>query len=191
MSGVPATIFGVSGELVREVNGHLVFGEAVSRIAETLSPLGAAARIVAEVTATGVELRRLSLEGKQIEADKMEAMLRLEHRHAAVGKTIHAMHRIVTLTEVDARQMREVIAAAQKAMFQRGVSSAEKEVYRDVLNTYSARLVENHVGSGNVLTDQIDKVLNGDGALGPNQPRRSSSGQRHRGDPPNRNRRPR
>jgi len=181
----------VGGELVREVNGHLVFGDAVARVAETLSPLGAAARIVAEVTATGVELRRLSLEGKQIEADKMLALLRLENRHVEAGKTIHAIQRIVNLTEVDARQMREVIAAAQKAMFRRDVSLAEKEMYRDVLETYSARLIDNHVGSGNMLTDQIDKVLNGAGALGPNQPRRSSSGQQRGGGSRNRNGRPR
>jgi len=113
----------------------------------------------------------------------MEALLRLEHRHVTVGKTVDVMHRIVTLTEIDARQLREMIAAAQQAIFQRGVSLAEKEVYRDILDKYSARLVENHVGSGNVLTDQIDKLLNGDGALGPNQPRRSSSGQRRHGRP--------
>jgi hypothetical protein len=187
-------VSGVGGELVRQVNGHLVFGEAVARVAETLSPLGAAARIVAEVTATGVELRRLSLEGKQIEADKMVALLRLEHRHVTVGKTIHEMHRTVTATEINARQMRDVIARAQRAMFQRGVSLAEKEMYRDILETYSARLIDNHVGGGNILTDQIDKVLNGDGALGPNQPRRPSPrqpGQQRSGAPRNGNRRPR
>ena len=117
----------------------------------------------------------------------MEALLRLEHRHVAVGKSINVMNRIVTLTEVDAKQLRQMITAAQQAIFQRGVSLAEKEVYRDILDTYSARLVENHVGSGNVLTDQIDKILNGDGALGPDQPRRSSSGRQGRGGARNRN----
>ena len=59
MSAASATIFGVSGELVREENGHLVFSDAVARIAETLSPSGAAARIVAEVSATGASTMRV------------------------------------------------------------------------------------------------------------------------------------
>src|SRR4051794_30544123 len=37
----------VDVDVVREVDGRLVFGDAVARVAETLSPLGAAARIVA------------------------------------------------------------------------------------------------------------------------------------------------
>lgn len=61
-------------------------------------------------------------------------------------------------------------------MFERGVSLAEKEVYISILDMYSARMVENHIGSGNVLTAQISEVLNGDGALAPGQ--RSSRSQR-------------
>src|SRR5262245_19380286 len=99
----------MSGELAREVNGHMVFGDDVARIAETLSPLGAVARIVAEVGATKVEMERLTQEGKQIEADRMEALLRLKHRKVTVSKTIHEMHRIVTATELNARNLRQSI----------------------------------------------------------------------------------
>jgi hypothetical protein len=162
--------------LVREVDGHLVFGAAVARIAETLSPVGAAARAVAEVAAAGVELRRLALEGKQIEADKIEALLRLEYRHVKAGKSIHPTLWIVTLTEVDAEQLRDVITAVQEAIFPPGVSLAEKEVYQDVLYAYSTRLVESDVASGNALADQLEKILSGDWTLGPNQLRRSSPG---------------
>jgi hypothetical protein len=181
----------VSGELAREQNGHLVFGDVVARVAETLSPLGAAARVAAEICATRVEMRRLSLEGNKIEAAKMEAVLRLEHRDVAVGKSIHEMRRTVTATEVNAKQIRAGIAAAQRAIFQRNISLREKEVYKEFCDMQMKGLIENHVGGGNMLTDQIDKVLNGDGALGPNQPRRNSSGEQRHGGARNRDRCPR
>ena len=160
---------------MREENGHVVFTAAVARIAETISPLGTVARIVAEVAATKVELRRLAEEGKQVEADRMTELLRLEHRKQTAGKSINAMNRMVALTEVESKRFRDALANAEKAVFERGVSLAEKEVYISILDMYSARMVENHIGSGNVLTAQISEVLNGDGALAPGQ--RSSQSQ--------------
>ncbi len=162
----------------------------MARVAETLSPFSAAARIVAEVAAVGVELRRLSLAGEQIEAAKVQALRRLENRRIDADQVIYDMHRTVTATEVNAREMREMIAAARNAIFQRNVPAADKEIYREILDKYAARLIENHLGGGNILTDQIDKVLNGDGALGPDQPRRSSPEPQRRGGSRNRNRRP-
>jgi hypothetical protein len=76
----------MSGALVREVGGRLVFGDAVARIADTLSPLGAAARIVAESGAIAVQMRQLGLEGKRVEAEKIATIMRLQHRHVAVSR---------------------------------------------------------------------------------------------------------
>src|SRR5689334_10075648 len=114
---------------MREENGHVVFTAAVARIAETISPLGTVARIVAEVAATKVELRRLAEEGKQIEADRMTELLRLKHRKQTAGQSINAMNRMVALTEVESKRFRHALANAEKAVFERGVSLAEKEAY--------------------------------------------------------------
>ena len=163
---------------MREENGHVVFTAAVARIAETISPLGTVARIVAEVAATKVELRRLAEEGKQVEADRMTELLRLKHRKQTAGQSINAMNRMVALTEVESKRFRDALANAEKAVFERGVSLAEKEAYISILDMYSSRMVENHIGSGNVLTAQISEVLNGDGALAPGQRSSQSPGQR-------------
>lgn len=184
----------VTGELVREVNGRIVFGDAVGRIAETLNPLGAAARVVAEAGAVGAELRRLALEGRQIEADRLEALLRLEDRRVAAGETIHDMHRIVDDTEHNARQLRQCIANAQREILARGVSVAEKEIYCDILKDLTAALVHNHASSGHALTGHIHEILNGAEAPAPKHPgnaalrgqaKRPSTGQQRRaGRPP-------
>jgi hypothetical protein len=194
------TLLFMVGDLVREVNGHIVFGDAVARIAETLNPLGAAARIVAEAGAVGVELRRLSLEGRRIEADGLEALLRLENRRAAVGETIHDMHRTVDATESNARELRRCIANAQREILKRGVSVVEKEIYRDILSDFTARLVDNHTSGGHALTEHIHETLNGAGALASKhaenvaprgRAKRPSSGQQGRGGSPKRTRRAR
>jgi len=116
-----------------------------------------------------VELGKLHQEGKKIEADKMVKLLRLEHRHANVGESIRDMHRTVNRAETDARQYREAIAAAQQAVFERGIPLAEKQVYLQALELCTARLLDNHVSSGDILTNHIDRVLNGAGALSPDQ----------------------
>ena len=154
----------MSEEIVREVGGRLVFGDAVARIADTLSPLGAAARIVAESGAIAVQLRRLGLEGRRAEAERIATLTRLEHRHAAVGATLHAMHRTVDATERNARDLRMYIANAQRAILKPGVPTIDKEIYRDILKDATAQLVANHRAGGSELTEQIHEVLNGAGA---------------------------
>jgi hypothetical protein len=178
----------MSGEIVSEVNGHIVFGDAVARIAGTLSPLGAAARIVAEAGAVGVELRRLTLAGRSAEAGRLEEMLRLEHRRAAVGETIRDLHETVSATEPTARRLRECIENAQREVLRRGVPVAEKEIYRDILRDFTARLIGNRTGGGHVLTGHIREVLNGTGAPAPAPPRR---GRPPPGQPGGRDDRPR
>ena len=173
------TVHVVDVDVVREVNGRLVFGDAVARIAETLSPLGATARVVAEAGAVGVQLRRLSLEGKRLESERMQALAHLEDRRATVGATIKAMHRAIDGTERNAQRFRASIANMQREVVKKGVSIIEKEIYRDILSDLTAQLVTTHADGGNALTGHIHEVLNGEGALPPrsgnsNRPRQRS-----------------
>lgn len=174
----------VDGDIVREVGGRLVFGDAVARIADTLSPLGAAARIVAETGAIAVQLRKLGLEGRRVEAESLATLARLRYRHAEAGSTLQAMHKTVDGTERNARGLRQCIAAAQREMFKPNVSMIEKEFYRDLLKESASLLIDNHAVGGDVLTDHIHEVLNGSesASAGRNQnrsetPRRRGGGQ--------------
>jgi hypothetical protein len=195
-----ATIIGVSGELVRKVNGNFVFGEAVTRVAETLSPFSAAARMVTEVAAVAVEVRKLQLEGKRIEAEQMESQLTLRHRNSHVGKTLKDMHQTVNRTDNTAREYLALIGAVQREMLKRGVPLADKEIYLRILETHTGALISNHVEGGSMLTAQMHEVLGGDAAPGPARARpsppgaqdpRSTGSRRNRGNSRNRSRRSR
>jgi hypothetical protein len=87
------------------------------------------ARIVAEVAAAKGELSRLAAEGKQAEADRMTERLRLDQRKQTAGKSINAMNRMVALTEVESERLRDALANAEKAVFERGVSLPEKQAF--------------------------------------------------------------
>jgi hypothetical protein len=167
----------MSGALVREVGGRLVFGDAVARIADTLSPLGATARIVAESGAIAVQLRQLGLEGRRVEAEKIETITRLQHRHVAVGSALNEMRRTVDATERNAQNLRQTITNVQREILRPGVSIVEKEIYGDIMKDATAQLVQNHTVGGSALNGHIHEVLNGAGAMAS----RSSGGRRKRG----------
>jgi len=72
----------VSEGLVSTLNGRPVFSDAVSRVADSLSPLGAAARIFAESCALAVDLRELSLESRRIDDSREVTLTQLADRRA-------------------------------------------------------------------------------------------------------------
>lgn len=172
----------MTGEIVSKIDGRLVFGDAVARVAETLSPFSAAARAVTEVAAVAVQVRELQLEGKRIEAEQMEALLQLKHRHSHVNGSLQDMHRTVNRTDVIAREHLALIGAAQKKILA-DVPAADKEIYLRLIEMHSTTLTTNHVQGGSMLTAQIHEVLNGDGAVGPNRSRPSSPGGPGSGNP--------
>jgi hypothetical protein len=171
-----ANLVAVSGELVREVQGRIVFGDAVSKIADCLSPLGAAARIVAEAGAVTVELRRLSLEGRQIEADRLESMARLGNRRSDASHTIGAMRQTADGNERTAQRFRACITNMERKICEPGISLEMMEVFGNLMRDFAAQLVDNTAKGGQVLTGQIHEILNGEGALDPRQPRPSRLG---------------
>jgi hypothetical protein len=161
----------MSGELVREVQGRIVFTDAVSKIADCLSPLGAVARIAAEAGAVTVEMRRLSLEGRQIEADRLESMARLENRRSDASHTIAAMRRTADDYERTAKRFRACFTNMERKICEPGISPEMVEVFGILMRDIAAQLVDNTATGGQLITGQIHEILNGEGALDPRRPR--------------------
>ena len=157
----------MNGGLVREVNGRIVFGDTVARVAESLHPLGPVARMVTEAAAMGVELRRLTLQGRQIEADRLVGLARLENRQIEAGATIQDMHLTVANHERTARGLRQCLVNLQRDILKPGLSRWQQELYGDLMRDVMAQLNTNHAIGGQTLTGNIHEILNGAGALTP------------------------
>ena len=81
----------MSRSLVSMVDGHLVFGDAVARVADSRSPLGAAARIVAESYACLTAMRELNLAGRQARDDHEARMAVLQNRRVEASASLRQM----------------------------------------------------------------------------------------------------
>lgn len=157
-------LFFMSGTLVGVENGQVVFGDAVSRLAEVLNPLGAVAGLVAQSCACITEMRRLNLEGRKIDADKTERLVGLENRRVAVGSALRGMHKEVGHAELSAQSLRRSIDTMQRALVNPRVPITEKRLLVETLRFFTAELVNQHSVSGDGLVRAIDTVLNGSGA---------------------------
>jgi hypothetical protein len=166
-------------------NGHLVFGEAVSRVAEALSPLGAAARIVAESCALVVEMREINLEGRRVANDKEVKLTALANRRAESSAALREMRSRLGNADVSAQSLRQSLMDMQREMVKGSLE--EKKLYKELIQTITTALVSHHAEQGGALVGAIDAVLNGSGSAANapvpvNAPRRN---------PPGRSRRPR
>ncbi len=160
-------------------------GDAVSRIADSLSPLGAVARIVAEGCAARLEMRRLTLEGKQIEAEQLERTARIDNRQANVTEILQTMRREVAKGERNAKKYRDCFTNLQRDYLRPGATTMEKEMSASLMRDMADILSGSHTRDGGVLTGHIHEVLNGAGALDPRQsssrqgaPKQRSAGRR-------------
>jgi hypothetical protein len=120
-------------DLVSVDNGQVVFGHVISRLAESLSPLGAAARIFAKSCAYITEMCRLNLEGRRIEADKAERLVNLEDRRVAVAATLRSMHTRVGHAELNARGLRRCIDNMQRTLVKPNVPLEDKQLCLEAL----------------------------------------------------------
>jgi hypothetical protein len=149
--------------LVSTENGHLVFGDAVSRVADSLSPFGAAARIVTESCALAIELRQLSLESKRIDHGKEVTLRSLEDRRALSTAALQELRSELGGGEVSAQSLRQMIAFAQREMAKPGPHE-DMVLWAQIIQTYGPLLVGQTTASGSVLVSAIDAVLNGSGS---------------------------
>jgi hypothetical protein len=126
--------------------------------------------MVTEAAAMGVELRRLTLQGQQIEADRLVGLARLENRQIEAGATIQGMHRTVATHERTARELRQCLINLQRDLLKPGVGRWQQELYGDLMREVMSQLNANHAIGGQTLTGNIHEILNGEGALAPGTP---------------------
>lgn len=154
----------MSKGLVETANGHLVFGDAVSRVADSLSPFGAAARIVTQSCALAIELRQLSLESKRIDHGTEVAVRSLEDRRALSTSALRQLRSELSGGKVNTQSLRQMIVAAQREMTKQGLHHEDRVLWAQIIQTYGPLLVDHTAASGNVLVGAIDAVLNGSGS---------------------------
>lgn len=153
----------MSKALVSTENGHLVFGDAVSRVADSLSPFGAAARIVTQSCALAIELRQLSLESKRIDHGKEVTLRSLEDRRALSTSALQELRSELGSGKVNAQSLRQMIVFAQQEMVKQGPHE-DMVLWAQIIQTYGPLLVGHTAASGSVLVSAIDAVLNGSGS---------------------------
>jgi hypothetical protein len=160
---VVARLVAMSEGLVSTANGHVVFGDAVSRVTDSLSPFGAAARIVTQSCALAIELRQLSLESKRIDHGKEVTLRSLEDRRALSTSALEQLRSELSGEKVNAQSLRQMIVFAQLEMTKQGLLHEDRVLWAQIIQTYGPLLVDHTAASGGVLVSAIDAVLNGSG----------------------------
>jgi hypothetical protein len=171
----------VTKELATFDNGRVTFGDAVARVADSLSPLGAIARIVAESTACAVTMKELEVAGRRIDAEKTVTLDRLASRREQSAASIRELRRQAGRVDLSAEALRECIRNMQRALGRRGTTPAEARVYAELIHGFSADLLGQHSQQGEQLLSGIDMILNGPGA--PARPRRAAGDRTRAGRP--------
>ncbi|MCR3753793.1 hypothetical protein [Lentzea californiensis] len=145
------------------VEGRQVgFTDALSRVAEQLSPLGDAGRCVAESYALATEIRRLS-EAKAVD-DKEVKLALLDQRRRESTATLRSMREELGRADRSASALRECMVNMQRATVKPGLELAERRAYIDLTQHFTTMLVQHHSELTGGVADVIDKVLNGSGA---------------------------
>lgn len=175
----------MSEGLVSTLNGRPVFSDAVSRVADSLSPLGAAARIFAESCALAVDLRELSLESRRIDNSREVTLTQLADRRATSSAALAEARTQLGDVIVTADSLRRSLDRAQRRMEQPNIPHQDRVLYAQVLQSVAPLLVSHTAAARGMLVGALDSILNGPGSARPvrlDPPRRP---------PPRRSRQPR
>jgi hypothetical protein len=162
---------GVSDELVRVNAERLVFSETVVRMAQALHPLGPAAQMVAETCALGIELKRLSLEGKQLEADRIEGLARLDERRASVDASFGLAREQLAASRAKGEEVSDALRAVQRRFVDPRTPLDEKRMCVEMLPVLARELTNHTEVEGKIVNKHTDDVLNGRGGAGPQRRR--------------------
>lgn len=154
----------MSKSLASVANGRVVFGEAVSHIAESLNPLGAASRIIAETYALTTEMRRINLEKTQTADDKELALAVLDQRRRESSATLRRKQEELGHAEISAQQLRECMVRMQRATIKPGLSPEALSAYVELTKDFTAQLVQHHKDQAGESTISLDRLLNGPSA---------------------------
>ncbi|GAA3625695.1 hypothetical protein C8D88_104348 [Lentzea atacamensis] len=159
--------------LIRMTGDHVGFTESVSRIAESLKPLGPAGRHVAESYALDAEMRRVRLE-ENLAADAKEITLKLlDQRRKESSASLRQMRKELGRADDSARALRECMVNMQRETVKPGLPLAERRAYIELTQHFTTMLVQHHTGLTGGVAEVIDKVLNGSGATALAPQRRS------------------
>jgi hypothetical protein len=167
----------VSRSLVNMENGHLVFGDAVSRVADSLSPFGAAARIVAQSCALLVDMREINLEGRRIEGAKEVRLTELTDRRRTSAEGLRQMRSQLQNVRTSAQDIRQMLHVAQREIVKQHLRHEDRQLWVQVIQTCTQGLVDNTGNSWDGLVRGLDTFLNGSGAT-PAPPGQSANNQR-------------
>ncbi len=150
--------------LVSVAEDRLIFGDAVARVAKSLSPLGGAARIVAESCACLVTMRELELEEHKVQGGTKIQLAKLANRRAEASAALRNMRDRVGQAELSAQDLRRCIVDMQRELVKPRVPLTEKKLYNESIRIFTTALLNQHSQQGNELVCIIDSVLNGAGA---------------------------
>jgi hypothetical protein len=154
----------VSESLVSLTGGHFVFSEAVSRIADSLSPLGAAGRIIAESYALVTEMRRINLEKTQAADTKEDTLALLERHRQESSATLHHVQEELGRADLVAQVLRQCMVNMQLEAVKPGLPPAERRAYLELTKQFTTMLVQHHSDLTGGVAAAIDKMLNDSGA---------------------------
>ncbi|MCW2139611.1 hypothetical protein BXY51_004172 [Actinoplanes cyaneus] len=154
--------------------GGLVFGDVVARVADSLSPLGAAARIFAEAGALVVDYREMQLDqrhkGRKLDLEERRAdnakeirLAELAERRRTSSSALREMRTRLGDAELSAKSLRRALDNMQRDMAR--ARGREKSYYMQMIQTLTVQLVHHHGAQSNSMVDAIDSVLNGAGAV--------------------------
>ncbi|MFI6099261.1 hypothetical protein ACIA8G_27220 [Lentzea sp. NPDC051213] len=150
--------------LVSVEGNHVRFSEAVSRIADSLSPLGPAGRCVAESYALVTEMSRINLEKARVADDKEVKLAVLDQRRRESTSTLRQLQKELGNAGKSASALRECMVNMQRETVKPGLALAERRAYIDLTGHFTTMLVQHHSDLTGGVADVIDKVLNGSGA---------------------------
>lgn len=149
--------------LVTVEGSHVKFSESVSRIADSLKPLGGdAGRCVAEQYALATEIRRINLE--KAGHDKEVQLAVLDQRRRESTASLRHMQKELGRADRSASALRECMVNMQRETVKPGLALAERRAYIELTQHFTTMLVQHHSDLTGGVADVIDKVLNGSGA---------------------------
>jgi hypothetical protein len=163
-------------DLVTVEGNQVRFSEAVSRVADSLGPLGPAARCVAESYALGTEIDRVGQAGASHDREVKLAVL--DQRRRESSATLRSMQKELGRADKSAVALRECMVNMQRATVQPGLELAERRAYIDLTRHFTTMLVQHHTELTGGVATVIDKVLNGSGATALAPKRNTSRGRR-------------
>jgi hypothetical protein len=142
-------------------NGRVTFGEAVARVTESLNPLGAVGKVIAESAACAVAMKELEVAGRRIDADTEVALTKLANRRRESAESLRQLRQQAGGIERTAQQLRQCIRNMQAALARPRTTVEEAQVYAALIRGFSDDLLSHHDQQGSQVLSGIDRVLNG------------------------------